>query len=70
MKTTDAIKFAGGATSLAGLLRITPGAISQWGEYPPDRRQIQLEKLSKSLLSAEPGCLDRVLGLEQPAAEA
>ncbi len=63
MKTSDAVTFAGGSTALALMLRITPGAISQWGEYPPDNRQLQLERITRKQLRAEPGCMDRVLGL-------
>lgn len=68
MKTSDAIQFAGGATALALMLRITPGAVSQWGEFPPDSRQLQLEKLTRKQLKAEQGCLDRMLGLAKQKA--
>jgi DNA-binding transcriptional regulator YdaS (Cro superfamily) len=62
MTTDDAIKFAGGATALALMLRITPSAISQWGLYPPDNRQVQLERMTRKQLKAEPGSFDRLLG--------
>jgi len=62
MKTQDAIKHAGGSLKLAQLLCLTSGAISQWGEYPPDSRQLQLERITP--LKAEPGCLDRLLGFK------
>lgn len=42
MKTKTAIDLAGGATALAVLLKITPGAISQWGDEPPEGRLWQL----------------------------
>jgi predicted transcriptional regulator len=64
MKTEEAIKYAGSVTELASLLGITAGAVSQWGDYPPDGRQLQLEQLSKKTrnkLKAEPGCLERLL---------
>lgn len=43
MKTEEAIQRAGGkAASLAAILGITPGAVSQWGEDVPDQRVWQL----------------------------
>lgn len=43
MKTQIAIDLAGSATKLAELLKITPGAISQWGDAVPDKRVWQLK---------------------------
>lgn len=45
MKTKDAIDLAGNAASLAKLLGITQGAISQWGDGVPDKRIWQLKVL-------------------------
>jgi DNA-binding transcriptional regulator YdaS (Cro superfamily) len=68
MKTQDAIKYAGTAVKLADMLDIgSSGAISQWGEYPPENRQLQIERVTLGALKAEPGCLDRVLGFKQVA---
>jgi hypothetical protein len=61
MKTQAAIEWAETVTALAEKLDITPGAISQWGEYPPDARQLQLQKISKGKLKAERGCRERLL---------
>lgn len=68
MRTQDAITYAKNAAGLAGLLSVTASAISQWGEYPPDDRQLQIEHLTGGTLKAEPGCLDRVLRLSKAAA--
>jgi hypothetical protein len=65
MKTEDAIKFAGSEAALADLLGITAPAIYQWGEFPPDNRQLQLQKLTRSKLKAEPGCMERLLGMDK-----
>jgi len=65
MKTIEAIKYAGGSLKLAQLLELTSGAISQWGEHPPENRQLQLERITLGALKAEPGCMDRVLGFKQ-----
>lgn len=67
MKTDAAIKHAGSVSKLADLLDITAGAISQWGDYPPDARQLQLERITVGALKAEPGCMERLLGFEKAA---
>lgn len=45
MKAQEAIDKAGSVTALARLLRITPAAVSQWGEQVPELRQYQLREL-------------------------
>lgn len=54
MKTKAALKHFGGNTALTKLLNLSTGAVSQWGEYPPEFRQLQLEKISEGALKAEP----------------
>ncbi|MGQ8879041.1 Cro/CI family transcriptional regulator [Delftia sp. NA_296.1] len=56
MKTEDAVRYAGSAASLAELLGVSPSAVSQWDEFPPWSRQLQLERLTSGALQAEPGC--------------
>lgn len=68
MKTQAAIDHAGATGALAALLGITSAAVSQWGEFPPDARQLQIERVTLGALKAEAGCLDRMLGLEAKAA--
>jgi hypothetical protein len=68
MKTVEAIEFAGGEAALAERLGITAPAIYQWGEYPPDNRQLQLQKVTRGKLKAEPGCMERLLGLDRAKA--
>ena len=63
MKTSEVIEFYGSQTEAAQELGISQPSISNWGEYPPDARQLQLEKLTKKKLKAEPGCFDRLIGL-------
>ena len=68
MKTQNAIEYAGTAVNLASLLGIkSTGAISQWGEYPPESRQLQIERITLGALKAEPGCMDRLLGFKDKA---
>lgn len=54
MLTKDAISHYGNQAKLAAALEITSGAISQWGEYPPRLAQLELEKMTKGKLKAEP----------------
>lgn len=48
MKKSDAIAVAGSKSKLARLLKVTKGAVSQWGEVIPELRALQLEKLLKT----------------------
>ena len=57
MKTKDALNHFGGNSELTALLGLSTGAISQWGECPPDLRQLQIEKLSGGELKAEKNIL-------------
>lgn len=64
MRKQEAIDhFSGESSALADALGISPAAVSQWGEFPPDKRQLQIERLTGGTLKAEPGCLERLTGL-------
>ena len=65
MKTLDAINHYGSNGALTAALGLSSGAISQWSEYPPDNRQLQIERITLGALKAEPGALDRVLGMDK-----
>lgn len=65
MKTADVIKFFGTQVKAGEALAIGQPGISGWGEYPPDHRQLQIERVTIGALKAEPGCLDRVLGMDK-----
>lgn len=55
MTTEEAIQWAGGTqVLLAEKLQINQPSVSAWGKYPPDIRQIQIERLSNGALKAEP----------------
>lgn len=58
--------YGNNVSALARALGIDQSTVYSWGKYPPDRRQLQLERLTKKTLRAEPGCRDRVLGVELP----
>lgn len=67
MKTSEAITHYGSGVALTAALRLSAGAVSQWGEYPPNARQLQLERITLGALKAEPHCMDELLGLAKPA---
>lgn len=65
MKTSEAIEHYGTQTAVAAALGIDQSSVSEWKEYPPDRRQVQLEMLTGGKLKAEAGCMDRLIGLKR-----
>jgi DNA-binding transcriptional regulator YdaS (Cro superfamily) len=68
MKKQTALDYFKSTKALAEAASVNPSAISQWGEYPPDNRQLQIERVTLGALKAEPGCMDRVLGFKEKAA--
>jgi hypothetical protein len=62
MKTKEAVDYFKGTSLLAAALDLTPAAVSQWGEYPPPVRQLQIERIAPEL-KAEQGCMEALLGL-------
>jgi DNA-binding transcriptional regulator YdaS (Cro superfamily) len=62
MKTSEAIHHYGSNVALTAALGLSAGAISQWGEFPPDARQLQIERMTLGAIKAEPECMDRLLG--------
>lgn len=67
MRTVEAAQYFGSKSALAAELTKAGFAISQpsvaaWKEFPPDVRQIQIERITNGELRAEPECKAR-LGL-------
>jgi DNA-binding transcriptional regulator YdaS (Cro superfamily) len=58
MTTQEAVAHYGSQHKLATALGIKQASVSGWGVYPPAIRQIQLQRLTRSRLKAEPGILD------------
>lgn len=61
MRKEEAIKLYGGQSALARALDIKQASVAGWGEFPPDARQLQIQRLTKGKLKAEPGCRERLL---------
>lgn len=70
MKTSEAIHHYGSNVALTAALGLSAGAVSQWGEYPPDARQLQIERITLGALKADPDCMDRLLGFSKTPAKA
>jgi len=56
VKTSDCIEHFGSNAKLAQALGIKPPSISEWGDFPPGLRQLQVERLTKGKLKAEADC--------------
>ena len=69
MKTSDVLKHYRTQVATAAALGINQSSISVWGKYPPDARQLQIEKLTSGALSAEVGCLDLLIGMTKISAK-
>lgn len=52
MKKVKAIELAGSRAKLARLLKVSKGAVSQWGDDIPELRALQLEKLLAKKMQA------------------
>lgn len=56
MRTHEAIDHYGTQQAVADALGIKQSSVAEWGEYPPDLRQLQIEILTGGRLKAEPEC--------------
>lgn len=69
MRTADVIAHFKTQKAVANALGISQPSVATWGEYPPDARQLQLQRVTKSALKAEPGCRQRLLNPTSPHKE-
>ena len=65
MKTSDVISYFDSQHGVARALGISQPSVANWGEYPPDGKQLLIERLTQGALRAEPGCLDRLIGADR-----
>ena len=54
MRTNVVIEWFGSQKAVAEALDIKQPSVAEWGDWPPPLRQIQIEKLTRSRLKAEP----------------
>jgi hypothetical protein len=55
MTKKECIIYFGGSKKVADAIGITKGSVTNWGEYPPKLRQLQIERLSGFKLKADDG---------------
>jgi len=53
MTKQEAIDFFGTQVALAKALDITQSSVAEWGAYPPEPRQLQLQRVTAGKLIAE-----------------
>ena len=65
MKTSEVITYYGNQMAVAAAIRRSQSEVSRWGEFPPPDRQVLIQRLTRGKLKAEPGSLDRAIGLDR-----
>ena len=70
MRTADVLAHYGSQKAAAAALGLKQPSVALWGTYPPDKRQLQIERITAGALKAEPGCFERVTGLTDKTASA
>lgn len=63
MRTAEVLAHFRTQKAVAQALGIRQPSVAAWGEFPPDNRQLQIERVTRKKLRAEPGCLRRLTGL-------
>lgn len=65
MRKSEALAyFNGNVSALARAAGVDQSTIYGWGEFPPDKRQVRLERVTNGELKAEPECEARLLGFD------
>lgn len=67
MRTAEVIAHFKTQTAVAKRLGIRQASVAEWGEFPPDLRQLQLERITRNTLKAEPECKARLFGIPSKA---
>ena len=64
MRTEEAVEHFGGVQAeLARALGVTRSAVSQWGDFPPDDKQLELQQITNGGLKAEAEVIARYRSL-------
>ncbi|MES2958483.1 MAG: Cro/CI family transcriptional regulator [Pseudomonadota bacterium] len=67
MKTSEVIGHFGTQQKAADAMGLHQTTVCGWGEYPPDLRQIQIERITRGKLKAEASCYLPKLKASEPA---
>lgn len=59
MTRVEAREHFGNDAAIAKALGITKGAVSQWGDAIPESRQLQIHRITKGRLKADPAILSK-----------
>lgn len=59
MTKQEAVALYGSQHALAKKLGLAQSSIAEWGEYPPALRQLQIERVTKGKLRAEPDVFEK-----------
>ena len=59
MKTDAVIQHYGTQQAAAAALGIKQSSVAEWGEYPPELRQLQIHRDTKGRLRAEPEVIEK-----------
>lgn len=59
MTKQEAIDFFGTQQKVADALGIKQSSVAEWGEHPPEARQLQIHRLTAGKLRAEQNVIDK-----------
>jgi DNA-binding transcriptional regulator YdaS (Cro superfamily) len=62
MNKQDIVNHFGSERKVAKALDISQASVNAW-KVVPDRRQLQIERLTKKALKADKGCAQRLFGV-------
>lgn len=70
MKTSEVLEHYGSQTAVAEALGIRQPSVANWDEFPPAKRQLQIQIATGGKLRAEPSAIDELLGVKPSKAAA
>lgn len=56
MLTSDVVTHFGTQVAVGEALGINQSSVAEWGDYPPELRQLQIEAITRGKLKAELWC--------------
>lgn len=65
MTKDEVIRHFGSVSATARALGIRQPSVTNWGEYPPADRQLQIQVLTGGKLRAEDFAIDSIIGIKK-----
>ena len=59
MRTAEAVGHFGTQQAVADALGIKQSSVAEWGDYPPEPRQLQIHRLTQGKLRAEDSVIEK-----------